>query len=406
MANDKKIESGAEYVTERGQVVWNTKAGSIVFDENTGQERLQLSHTSGANLNFNNQTVSLFAPNNAQYLTHGNKFSTTVGDNFSTTNSNKEERMFGDYTLITGSPKWFTDPIADNWIAAHHDIAAAKAAPEHTYGAIGNNTDTVYEEKGTPEEGSGAVQGGSYEPSPAHQDIPALLEAKAGEIAEIEREMGVGGSIKVLSLKHIHLQAGPKAITFDSGVIVPKGKSVTRKVISEDGKLKEIKTSVPIYESKDTSSAVPFGDVHISAGTKLNMNSGSGGVSIKSAGEVNLNSTGRLMLGGAEVAIGGSTSGKGGRVTIVTDKDVYIESGDIIGMDAPNINMFASNQITHKTPEAVYTGNLHVHGNLIVDGYIHAKGDIVAGAGGSNVSLLKHTHSGVCTGSGSTQKPN
>ena len=68
--------------------------------------------------------------------------------------------------------------------------------------------------------------------------------------------------------------------------------------------------------------------------------------------------------------------------------------------------MFASNQITHKTPEAVYTGNLHVHGNLIVDGYIHAKGDIVAGAGGSNVSLLKHTHSGVCTGSGSTQKPN
>ena len=102
MANDKKIESGAEYVTERGQVVWNTKAGSIVFDENTGQERLQLSHTSGANLNFNNQTVSLFAPNNAQELIHGNKFSTTAGDNFSTTNTNKEERTHGDYTLLTG----------------------------------------------------------------------------------------------------------------------------------------------------------------------------------------------------------------------------------------------------------------------------------------------------------------
>ena len=404
MANDKKIESGAEYVTERGQVVWNTKAGSIVFDENTGQERLQLSHTSGANLNFNNQTVSLFAPNNAQYLTHGNKFSTTVGDNFSTTNSNKEERMFGDYTLITGSPKWFTDPIADNWIAAQQDIAAAKAAPEHTYGAIGNNTDTVYEERGTPEEGSGAVQGGVYGPSPAHQDIPALLEAKSGDIAEIEREMGVGGSIKMMSAKHLYLQAGSKAITFDSGIIVPNGKAVTRKVILEDGKLKEIKTSVPIYESKDTSSAVPFGDVHISAGAKLNMNSGSGGVSIKSAGEVNVNTSGRLMLGGSEVAIGGGTSSDSGRVTIITDKDVYIQSGDLLAMTAPNINMFAFDQITHVTPEAVYTGNLHVQGNLTVEGYIHATGDIVAGTGGRNVSLLDHTHDVASVESGTSTK--
>jgi phage gp45-like len=54
--------------------------------------------------------------------------------------------------------------------------------------------------------------------------------------------------------------------------------------------------------------------------------------------------------------------------------------------------MFALDQITHMTPEAVYTGNLHINGNLIVDGYIHAKGDIVAGTGGRNVSLLDHTH--------------
>ena len=399
MANDKKIESGAEYITERGQAVWNTKAGSIVFDENTGQERLQLSHTSGANLNFNNQTVSLFAPNNAQDLTHGNKFSTTAGDAFSTTNSNKEERTYGDYTLITGSQKFFSEPVADNWIAAHLDIAAAKAAPEHTYGAIGNNTDTVYKASGTPEEGSGAVQGGSYKPNPVHKDIPALLEAKAGDIAEIEREMGVGGSIKMMSAKHLYLQAGPKAITFDSGIIVPNGKCVTRKFVTNGDSLTEVKTAVPVYESKDTSSAVPFGDVHISAGTKLNMNSGSGGISIKSAGEVNLNSTGRLMLGGAEVAIGGSTSGAGGRVTIVTDKDVYIESSDLISMNAPNINISGDDQITYITPEALFTGNLHVQGNLTVQGNITVNGsvgitvpngDVKAG----DISLKGHDHAG------------
>lgn len=392
MTNDKKIESDAEFVTERGQAVWNTKGGTIVSDENTGQERFQISHPSGANMSFTNQAVSVFAPNNQQELIHGTKFSTTAGDAFFTTKSNKEERAHGDWTLMTGSQKFFTDPIADNWVAAHQDIAAAKAAPEQTYGAIGNNTDTVYEEKGTPEAGSGAVQGGSYETSQAQQDIPALLEAKASEIAEIEREMGVGGNIKMMSAKHLYLQAGTKAITFDSGVMVPNGKSVTRKVLSENGTLTEVKTSTSVYESKDTSSAVPFGDIHISASAKLNMNAGSGGVSIKSAGEVNLNTSGRLMLGGSEVAIGGGTSSDSGRVTIITDKDVYIQSNDLLAMNAPNINMFGLDQITHITPEAVYTGNLHVHGNLIVDGYIHAKGDIVAGVGGRNVSLLKHTH--------------
>jgi hypothetical protein len=404
MANDKKIQSGAEFVTERGQTVWNTAGGNIVADENTGQEKFQISHPSGANINFNNQTVSLLAPNNKQDFVLGNNFSTTAGDAFSTTKSNKEERAHGNFTMITGSPNFFTDSVVADWIEANTEIAAAKAAPEQTYGAIGNNTDTVFESKGTPDKASGAVQGGSYEPNPAHKDIPALLESKAGDIAEIERKMGAGGSIKMISAKHIYLQAGSKAVTFDSGIIVPDGKSVTRKVISKDGKLTKIKTSVPVYESKDTSSAVPFGDVHISAGTKLNMNSGSGGVSIKSAGEVNVNTSGRLMLGGSEVAIGGGTSGDSGRVTIVTDKDVYIQSGDLLAMTAPNINMFAFDQITYVTPEALYTGNLHVTGNLTVDGYIHAKGDIVAGVGEGNISLLKHTHAQPADSDNNTQE--
>lgn len=411
MANDKKIQSGTEFVTERGQTVWNTKGGTIVADENTGQEKFHISHPSGANLNFNNKNVSLFAPNNQQELIHGDKFSTTAGQAFFTTKSNKEERTHGDYTLITGSQTWFTDTIAADWIEANRDIAAAKAAPEYTYGAIGNNTDAVFEDQGTPDANSGAVEGGSYEPNPAHADIPSLLESKAGDIADIERQMGPGGNIKMMSTKHLYLQAGTKAVTFDSGVIVPKGKGVTRKFVPNDGSLTEVKTAVPIYENKDTSSAVPFGDVHISAGTKINMNSGSGGVSIKSAGEVNVNSSGRLMLGGAEVAIGGSTTGDHGRVTITTDKDVYVASGDIITLDAPNINQVAEDQITYITPEALYTGNLHVQGNLTVEGNITVNGstgitvpngDVRTGS----VSLNSHTHGGVESGGSNTSSPN
>ena len=65
---DKEIKSPTEFINERGQTVLNNKSGSIVFDENTTQERLQLTHASGANLNFNNKTVSTFAPNNMQDL--------------------------------------------------------------------------------------------------------------------------------------------------------------------------------------------------------------------------------------------------------------------------------------------------------------------------------------------------
>ena len=35
------------------------------------------------------------------------------------------------------------------------DIAAAKAAPEYNYGAIGNNSDTEYPNGGTPDSESG-----------------------------------------------------------------------------------------------------------------------------------------------------------------------------------------------------------------------------------------------------------
>ena len=401
----KEVKSGTEFVNQRGQIVQNSKAGAVVHDETTGQEKIQITQKGGGNVKITDTVNSEFAPNNKQTLVHGDQFSTTAGNNYSTTKSNREERVEGDLTIITGSENFFTTPVASDWIEKNTEIAAAKASPEYNYGAIGNNSDTEYPEGGTPDSDSGSVEGGSYEPTQAHADIPAMLEAKAADIAETEREMGVGGNIKMMTTKHFFLQAGTKAVTFDSGRIVPNGKSVTQKYDVVDGKAKEVKTSTSTYESADTSSAVPFGGITMSASAKMNVVVGSGGVSIKSAGETNINSTGRLMLGGAEVAIGGSTKGGAGRVTIISDSDLYMESGVITARNAPNINDIADNTHTFITPQAVFTGNLHVAGDLIVQGEIIAYGDITAGGPGG-VSLLKHTHGGVETGSGNTSAPN
>lgn len=405
MSKKKKVESGTEFVTKRGQTVWNTAAGSIVSDETTGNEKIQISHQGGGNINLNGKVNSEFAPNNKQTLVHGDQFSTTAGNNYSTTKSNKEERVEGDLTIITGSERFFNSPIASDWIEKNTEIAAAKAAPEYNYGAIGNNSDTEYPDGGTPDSESGAVEGGSYQPTTAHADIPAMMEAKAADIAETEREMGVGGNIKMMSAKHVYLQAGTKAVTFDSGVMVPKGRKVAKKYEVDGGKCKTIYTAVPNYESKDTSGSVPFGDVHVSAASKLRVVTGSGGVSIKSAGEVNINSTGRLMLGGAEVAIGGGDKNNAGRVTIISDSDMFQQAGSITTRVAPNINDVASEQHSFKTPKAVFTGDVHIAGNVTVegsDGITVPVGDVLAG----NVSLKTHTHGGVCSGNSNTTAPN
>lgn len=398
-----EVESGTELINKLGESVWNSGAGAIVHDENTAQKRLQFSHNSGDNLAFTEKGVSLLATNNKQENILGDNFSTTKGDSYIQTQGNMEFRPFGDYTLIAGNASFFTSPLTNNWLDTYAPLAAAKAGPELAYGGIGNNTGATYPVDGTPAE-DGSVEGGTYNANPAQDNIQFLMEEAAADLADIETDMGVGGSIKLLTTKHLHMQAGGSAAAFDSGIIIPNFRSVTKKLVPKDGSLIKETKPVPLYESKDTASAVPFGDISLVAGTKIRMNSGAGGVGIKSAGDININSTGRYTIGGAEVAIGGSTIGDAGRVTILSDQDIFMQSNDIVTIDAPNINIEADDQITYITPEAVYSGNLHVQGNLVVEGCILAKGDITAGGSGG-ISLLKHTHGGVCRSGSRTDGP-
>jgi len=231
------------------------------------------------------------------------------------------------------------------------------------------------------------------------------MEAKAADIAATEAKMGTGGSIKMMSAKHLSLMAGTKAVTFDSGVMVPNARKVVKQYEVDGGECKPVYTAVSNYESKDTSGSVPFGDVHVSAASKLRVVTGSGGVSIKSAGEVNINSTGRLMLGGSEVAVAGSNKSNTGRVTMISDTDMFQEAGVIATRVAPNINDVASTQHSFHTPKGVFTGDLHIKGNVTVegpDGIRVPAGDVIAGS----VSLKNHTHSGVCAGPDTSGPPN
>ena len=145
----KKVESGTEFVTKRTQTVWNTEAGSIVSDGTTGNEKIQISQAGGGNINLTGKVNSEFAPNNKQTLVHGDKFETTAGSSYETIKTAKEVRVEQDLTFITGSENFFKEPVAEDWIEKNTEIAAAKAAPEYNYGAVGNNTETEYADGGT-----------------------------------------------------------------------------------------------------------------------------------------------------------------------------------------------------------------------------------------------------------------
>ncbi len=125
----KRIESGGENGIDRDEVVLNAKGGAVVLDSTTGSEAVRISQKGGGNVKITDTVNSEFAPNNHQLLVNGDKFSTTKGDYFNQIQSNKEDRTFGDHTIIAGNPNFFTTSLAQDWLDTFHDIAVATGHP-------------------------------------------------------------------------------------------------------------------------------------------------------------------------------------------------------------------------------------------------------------------------------------
>jgi len=177
-----------------------------------------------------------------------------------------------------------------------------------------------------------------------------------------------------MAAKHLFFQAGTAAVNYDSGNILPNAHPVTAGYDWDEANIKEVRKSVPVYQSADTSSAMPFGDVTFKAMGKLNMEAGSGGLSFTTSGESKIATTGRLALGGAEVAIGGSTIGGAG--TVKVSSDALIESiSPIIKSRGSNFIVYAGDKCTITSPETTIVGDLRVQGNLIVSGNITCYGE-------------------------------
>ena len=403
MSKQTTINNPIEKDINRNELVLNQNAGALVFTNTTGKQRVQLTHKSGSNIYMNDKVISTLATNNCQSLTKGDKFDTTERASYEMSYKDMEKRAGGDFNIITGNVSHFKSPVNETYINTGRAIAIAKTAPELQYPAIGNNTGTVFEGKGTPNpDKSGAISGGEWEESEI--DVPKLIEETVPELTRVETQMGTGGNIKLASVKQVTLIAGTTPVNYDSGLIVKNARSVDGEyTINDDNSLTLTRTAVTAFEEKDTSSALPFGSVHIKANGKLMLEAGSGGADLNTSGNVKLTTSGRLLLGGADVTIGGSTSNNAGTVRINVDDDLFLQSDKIVTTTAPIIKTTASSQYSIKSPQTVIDGDLHIAGNLHVTGEITAGGDITAGFGGRNVSLLKHKHTTIEKGAQTTQ---
>lgn len=377
----------------RNEAVWNHSAGAIVFNNTTGQESVSIAHRGGGSVVFGNQTTSEFHPNNKQVNVQGDSFNTVKGDQYNVTMNNREERVLGDLIVISGPPSFLNGPVASIYLEKQAEIAAAQCTPEDGTIGIGNNSGVEI---------------------PPGADSVSVMAEKEKELIDISREMGEGGNIQLLSCKHINIQAGTSGAVFDSGITKPEGRIIptkyaysgrgtSPKVSSEPkestttpieptllstsllGSVFKEEAFIPHFEEVNTTSTIPFGDVTINAATKVNIQAGSGGVDIKSAGSMKFGGSGATTIGGAQITIGaGGVNGTG--CVYIRSAFTEIHGSTGIQITAPT-TFIASDDVTIAGNALVY-GDLVVEGNLIVTGKITAADDVVAG----NVSLRFHTH--------------
>lgn len=379
----KNTNEKNSYRNENGIV---TTAGSLNFNNSTGQESISLASQSGDDITFSNKVASFFHPNNKMEKVNSNKYSTVEGDSSTYVGKTREVRVVGDLRVLTGVSDFFTEEnkVQSDYVKLRSKIAAGAVQPPTQVGGKTNNSQGEIKQSGTPDKESGSTDGQTFAPNPAHEGYTDYVEAQASQATQLEKKMGVGGSIMLMAGKHLILSAGTKASSFDSGYINPTGRKIKKGSEFKDGAIKQKFGAVATYQEKDTFSNMPFGNIDILGNNKICFKAGAGGIDLQGGGSMKLVGTGLTLLGGAQVSVTGT-----GCVTIDTPHTEI--TGGTLNVDC------GENQIDGNV---TIVGNVNITGNLTVQGAIectstiHAVGEIKSDADvkAGSISLKNHVH--------------
>jgi hypothetical protein len=136
-----KVKNPIEGDLYRNKVVENHTAFSKTIDNSTGREYYNETHKSGSGKTYTNVATIELDTNNRQGLVKGDNFKTIEGGDYSIAQE-KETRVFGDFTILTGSPNLYNTTVMSDWMEEYSEIAAAKSQFEQNRGGFTNNSES------------------------------------------------------------------------------------------------------------------------------------------------------------------------------------------------------------------------------------------------------------------------
>jgi phage baseplate assembly protein gpV len=378
------IQNQNELNTSRASTTVKTHGATATYTDNTGSATTDYAYHGGASQSYTMMETKAFNPNNMSALTQNDKFETVGHDSYSQVRGMKETRVFGDFNIITGSPNFFTDGLASSYIQKRNEIPAG---PETADEAVGTISGAKYTSKSTPDPKSGSTvgktgatgtKGGSATtpPEPAIQNRGQVLPLIQKDLTKIEQNMGVGGNVKIMSCRHLYLQCGAAASTMDPAIIKKKGRQysgpfTTKKKEEGSPDVKSGKgkpstnivepaplVSGPQVETVETTANMPFGNIYLKPSNQLQVDAGTGGISMISGGTNTISGMGNTNIMSPAVLIQGS------------------QSVDVKGVS--NVTLEGA-QATVKSPITVIEGNVHIKGTTIIKGDLHVEGKLTVG---------------------------
>lgn len=183
-----------------------------------------------------------------------------------------------------------------------------------------------------------------------------LLQKTAKKLFEIEKKMGVGGSIIEYVAKHKTESIGLHMNDFGSIRIDDVGKISRNKVTIHPGGVFNEQAPSPIVEYVHVDD-LPGGNYTLNVCNKWNVQVGSGGISMKSFGAVDISGT--------------ITNVAGDQVNIGSENEINIDGGKRVSITADMITLRQRNR-----EQVLVDSNLGVSQNLVVGGGAHIEGEL------------------------------
>jgi len=197
---------------------------------------------------------------------------------------------------------------------------------------------------------------GTWAPEGLKNTIEAIMNSKITAFADLEKQMGLGGSQIIDITKHKFETIGMVMNDFGSIRVDPVGKMYNAElVIHQDGVFAN-KVPTPLIEYAQIDD-MPSGNYTLNVCNKYTVQVGAGGLILKSFGPVNISGT-ITNIAGAQVNIG-------------SQNEVNIDGGQRLNIIADVISIKQRNK-----RQVLIDSSLGVNKNVIIGGGLHVEGEL------------------------------